>query len=163
MKMLKWWRWFRTPLSWSRQRGWKNLPYISGASLPVSEEHGCKGSEFASWVKQACLVSLNFAWHALNYINYTPICTLVKRLLLYTGHWSQLWKHICINSGVQLLIKTFMVAIFAILIMDMIWSQFWSRSCLWSKLHFLATIYFSSDRGQKSHFPAPYCIFTICI
>ena len=119
MKMLKWWRWFRKTFSWRRRRGWKNLLHLSGASLPVSEEHGCKGSEFASWVKQACLVSLNFAWHALNYINYTPICTLVKRLLLYTGHWSQLWKHICINSGLQLLIKTFMVAIFAI------WSWTW--------------------------------------
>ena len=93
--------WFGRQLSWIPGRGWKIPFYLSGVQslspLPVSEEHGCKGPEFASWVT-ACLVSPNFAWHALNYLQKN--CT--DQFALWQKPWPQLWTHICINSGFQL-------------------------------------------------------------
>ena len=47
--------------------GLKNSFFLSGAPLSVSEEHGYKGPQFASWVT-ACLVSPNFASLPLNYL-----------------------------------------------------------------------------------------------
>lgn len=59
--------WFGTAVSWSQRRGWKIPFFLAGAPLSVSEEHGYKRPQFASWVT-ACLVSPNFASLPLNYL-----------------------------------------------------------------------------------------------
>ena len=94
--------WFGRQLSWIPGRGWKIPFYLSGVQslspLPVSEEHGCKGPEFASWVT-ACLVSPNFAWHALNHLQKNNAPTNL--------HCDKNLDHNCEHTFVSILVFNF--------------------------------------------------------
>ena len=143
--------WFGRQLSWSLGRGWKIPFYLSGVQslspLPVSEEHGCKGPEFASWVT-ACLVSPNFAWLALNHLQKNNAPTNL--------HCDKNLDHNCEHTFVSILVFNFDQHF------DGGWNlQFWS----WASFghNFDQNCIFQWLSTKITFFPAPYYICTTYI